>query len=118
MFSRVTITAHILVSFVIIPPYGSMVGILGLLCLCWFVCTVTEKDSGVKLCTLVGLLSRQVSSHFGELRFACSHGGGVTSGMNELYTNRTFEKISRRSSVGSGNWGRRRRVRICVLQAC
>ena len=51
-----------------IQPYGSVVGILSLLC----VCTVTdlsaaEKDSGVKLRTLVRLLSGMSFSHFGEL---------------------------------------------------
>ena len=43
--------------------------------------------------------------HFGELWLAWSHGGDITS---------------RRGSMGSRNWGRRRRVMpwICVLQAC
>ena len=50
-----------------IPPYGSTVGILSLLCVCHFVCTVTdfpaaEKDRSVKFCTCIGLLSRQVFS--------------------------------------------------------
>jgi len=52
----------------------------------FFVCTVTdfsaaEKDSGVKLCMLVRLLSAMSFSHFGELWLAGSHGGGITSGM-------------------------------------
>jgi len=50
-----------------IPPYGSTVGILSLLCVCHFVCTVTdfsaaEKDRSVKFCMHVGLLSGQVFS--------------------------------------------------------
>jgi len=54
-------------------------GIFSLLCFCLFVCTVTdfsatEKDSGMKLCTLVRLLSSTSSSHFGALWLAWSHG--------------------------------------------
>jgi len=71
-----------------IPPYGSMVGILSLLC----VCTVTDftaadKDSGVKLCMLLRLLSGISFSHFGEL---WPRGGSSRS----LYTNGTWEKIA------------------------
>jgi len=56
------------------------------LSVCLFVCTITdfsaaEKDSGVKLCTIVRLLSGMSFPHFGELRLAESHGGGITSGM-------------------------------------
>jgi len=40
-----------------------------------------KKDSGVKLCMRVQLLSGHVLSHFGELWLAWSHGGGITSGM-------------------------------------
>ena len=52
----------------------------------YFVCTVTdfsvaEKDSGVRRCTLVRLLSVMSFSYFGELRLAWSHGAGITSGM-------------------------------------
>jgi len=49
--------------------YGSMVGILRLLCLCFTVTyfSEVEKDSGVKLCMLVRLLSEMSFSHFGEL---------------------------------------------------
>jgi len=58
-----------------------------------FVCTVTdfsaaEKDSGVKFCMHVRLLSAMSFSHFGhfchfgELWLAGSHGGGITSGMS------------------------------------
>jgi len=58
----------------VIPPFGSM-GILSLLYVCFFVCTVTdfsaaEKDSGVKLRTLVQLLYGMCFSHFGELWLA------------------------------------------------
>ena len=54
--------------------------------MCHFVCTVTdfyaaEKDSGVKLCTRVRLLSGHVFAHCGELWLAGSHGGGNASGM-------------------------------------
>ena len=43
------------------------------------------KDSGVKLRTLLRLLSGQVfPSHFGELCLAWSHGGGITSGMSYI----------------------------------
>ena len=49
---------------------------------CLFVCMVTdfsaaEKDSGVKLCVLVRLLSLMSLSHFGELWLARSRGGGT-----------------------------------------
>jgi len=52
----------------------------------FFVCTVTdfsaaEKDSGVKLCMLVRLLSAMSFSHFSKLWLAGSHDGGITSGM-------------------------------------
>ena len=55
----------------------------------FFVCTVTdfsaaEKDSGVKRRMLVPLLPGQVFSHLGELWLACSHGGGITSGMSYI----------------------------------
>jgi len=67
--------------------------ILSLLCViffvCLFVCTVTdfsaaEKDSGVKLCMRVRLLSGMSFSHFGELWLAGSQGGGITSGMSYI----------------------------------
>ena len=56
-------------------------GILCLLCVCFFVCTVTdfsaaEKARGVKFCLHHGLLSGQVFSLFGELWLAGSHGCG------------------------------------------
>jgi len=55
-------------------------------CLFFYICTVTdfsaaEKDSGMKPCMRVRLLSGQVFSHFGELWLVWSHGGGITSGM-------------------------------------
>jgi len=51
-----------------------------------FVCTVTEfsaaeKHRGVKFCLRVPLLSGISFCHFGELRLAGSHSGGITSGM-------------------------------------
>jgi len=74
-----------------ISRYGSMVGILSLLCLscCHFLFvrlvtnfSAAEKARGVKFCVHVGLLSGQVFSHFGELWLARSHGsGGSTSGI-------------------------------------
>ena len=53
----------------------------GLTCFCFFLCTVTdfsaaERATGVKFCMLVGLLSGQVFSPFGEDWLAGSHGGG------------------------------------------
>ena len=61
-----------------------MVGILSLLCVCFFVCTVTdfsvaEKARGVKFCMRVGLLSGQVISPFGEHWLMGSHGGSGIS---------------------------------------
>jgi len=55
----------------------------------FFVCTVTdfsaaEKVSGVKLHMLLGLLSGQFFSNFGELWLAWGHGGGITSGMSYI----------------------------------
>jgi len=52
----------------------------------FFVCTVTdfsgaEKDSGMKFCAHVRLLSVMSFSHFGELWLARSHGSSITSGM-------------------------------------
>jgi len=69
---------------------------------CLHVCTVTdfsaaEKDSGVKLRTLVRLLSGQVFSHFGELWLVWSHGGGITSGM---YGQRTGAKWRLQARLG------------------
>ena len=58
-----------------------------ILFVCLSFCTVTdfsaaEKGRGVKFCMLVGLLSGQVFSPFGELWLAGSHGGsGISSGM-------------------------------------
>jgi len=118
----------------VIPPYCSM-GILSLLCVFWFffVCTVTdfsaaEKDSGLKLCMRVRLLSGMSFSHFGELWLPGSHGGGITSGMSYIHLPCTRAlQFAPGSSVQQGsvyirNWGRRRIVRpyggICVLQAC
>jgi len=78
------------VGLFITPLYGSIEGYL-VYCVffvCFFcVCTVTdfsatERDSGVKLCTPVRLLSAMRFSHFGDLWLAWSHGGGITSGMN------------------------------------
>ena len=52
----------------------------------FFVCMITDlsavkKDSVMKLCVLVRLLSGQFFSHFGELWLTWSHVGGITSGM-------------------------------------
>jgi len=41
---------------------------------------VAEKDSLVKLCMVVQLLSGQVFSHFGAVWLAWSHCGGITLG--------------------------------------
>ena len=54
-----------------------------------FVCTVTdfsvaEKARGVKFCTHVGLLSRQVFSPFGEDWLAGSHGATLLPGCMPL----------------------------------
>ena len=63
-------------------------GILSLLCVIFFLCTVTdfsaaEKARGVKFCMHFDLLSGQVFSPFGEDWLARSHGGGgITSHMN------------------------------------
>ena len=46
--------------------------------------SAAEKDSSVKLCMLVRLLSGQVFSHFGELWRAWNHGGGITSRMSYI----------------------------------
>jgi len=46
--------------------------------------SAAEKDSGVKLLTCVRLQSGQVFSHFGELWFAWSYGGCITSGMSYI----------------------------------
>jgi len=74
MFGRATITLGI-------GPHSSLFVFL-------FVCTVkdfsaAEKVRGVKFCMRVGLLTRQVFSPFGEDWHAGSHGGGITSGMND-----------------------------------
>jgi len=55
----------------------------------FFVCTVTnfsaaEKDSGVKLHMLVGLLSGMRFSYFVKFWLAWSHGGSITSGMSSV----------------------------------
>jgi len=61
-------------------------GILRLLFVCFF-CTYGYgfpsggKGSGMKVCTLVRLLSGMTLSHCGELGLAWSHGGGITSKM-------------------------------------
>jgi len=62
----------LLLLYTVVSPYGSIVGIYSLPCLCFFVCMVTDfsaakNDSGVKLCMLVRLQCGQVFSHFGEL---------------------------------------------------
>ena len=76
---------------------------------CFFVClfvwflfvrTVTDfsaagKDTGVKLCVLVRLLSGMSFSHFGELWLAWSHGGRITSRM------RCIETAVRQSELGA-----------------
>jgi len=127
-------------SAVFIPPYGSMgylvycVFVFCLFCLFVIVCTVrptnfsaAEKDSGVKLCTLVRLLSGMSSFHFGELWLAGSHGGAllpVCTGATRRLPARLGEQseLSAVARCGSRNWGRRRRVRpydgICILQVC
>jgi len=110
----------------VIPPYGSMVGILSLLCLSFclfFLCTITdfsaaEKARGVKFCMSVGLLSGQVFSPFGEHWLARSHeGGGLTNGMNV-----SAGSCASEHGMGIRNWRLRRCLRpyggIYVLQAC
>ena len=69
----------------------------------FFVCTVTdfsaaEKDRGVKLCTLVRLLSATSFSHFGELWLAGSHGGGISCGISYI------EIAVRQSELGAVAW--------------
>jgi len=88
----------------IIPPYGSM-GKLSLLCVCVSFCmhgyeflSGGKKDRGVKLCTLVRLLSAMRFSHFGELWLAGSHGSGVTSGMSYI------EIAVGESELGAAAW--------------
>jgi len=70
----------------------------------FFVCTVTDfsaaqKDRGVKFCTQVRLLSAMSFSHFGELRLAESHGGGITSGMY------TLANWMQATAPGEARWG-------------
>ena len=60
---------------------------------------MVEKDSGVKLCMLVRLLSAMSFSHFGELWLAWSHGGGITSGM---YVATYWMKAA---ATGEARWG-------------
>jgi len=92
---------------------------------------VEEKDSGVKLCMLVRLLSRMSFSHFGELWLAGSHGGGITS---RMYSATNWMQALAPARLGgdselgavarwdSRNWGRWRCLMpyggICILQAC
>jgi len=110
---------------------------------CLFVCTVTdfsvaEKDRGVKFCVHVGLLSRQVFSHFGgqrskikvtrdkNARLALPRSGRDKQQEDPSRDYRRVRHIIRghlrRGSVGSRSWGRRRCLRpyggSCVLQAC
>jgi len=76
--------------------------------------SAVEKDSGVKFCMCVWLLSGQVFSHFGELWLAGSHGSGITSGMSCIqiapggkmptYQSHLGNKTSWRGLVGSWNW--------------
>jgi len=47
--------------------------------------SAAEKDSGVKFCVRVRLLSGQVFSPFGELWLSWSNGGGITSGMSYIH---------------------------------
>ena len=81
----------------------------GYLVYCMFVfCMVTdfsaaEKDSAVKLRTLVRLLSIQVLSYFGELWLAWSRDTDITSGIS--YVQIARGKNSRRGSLGSRNLG-------------
>jgi len=76
-----------------IPPYCSILGVYLVYCFClFFVCLYVrlqisqwrEKDSGVKLCVLVRLLSGMSFSHFDEFWLTWSHGGGITSGMSYI----------------------------------
>ena len=110
----------------------------GYLIFCLFVCMVTdfsaaEKDSCVKSCVRVRLLSTMSFSNFGENWLAGSHGGGITSGMyaatNWIQATAVVPGQARwgfgigcRGSVGQSELGRRRCLRpygeICVLQAC
>jgi len=74
----------------IIPPYGSMVGILSLLLfvsLYGYGFLSGGKDSGVKLRVLVRLLSRMSFFHFGQLSPRARR---LFTG----YTNRTWEKFA------------------------
>jgi len=101
--------------FLFIPPWGYLVHCL------FFAYTVTdfsaaEKDSDVKLCTLVRLLSAMSFSilvNFGSR--------GVTA-VALLYRNRSGAVRIGHRGTRIRNWGRRRSVRpcgrICVLQAC
>ena len=93
---------------------------------CFVFCTVmdfsaAEKARAVKFCVLVGLLSGQVFSRFGEDWLAGSHGGGGISRAGRLRRVESVSQLSRRS-LGIEIWGQRRYVRpyggVCVLQAC
>ena len=86
-----------------IRQYGGVFSLLCVFCL-FFVCTVTdfsaaERDSGVKHCTPVRLLSAMRFSHFGDLWLAWSHGGGITSGMNAA------GHWSQAAAPGENSWG-------------
>ena len=61
--------------FVIVPFYTYSYGFL----------SGGKKDSGVKLCVLVRLLSAMSFSHFGEIWLAGTHGGGISSGMSCIH---------------------------------
>jgi len=50
LYYAATFKSHVLtVVIFIISPYGSMVGILSLLCICLFVCTVTDFSAAEKI---------------------------------------------------------------------
>jgi len=126
--------------FVILPPYGSIVGILRLLYVCFYCLYSNRFLSGVKLCMLVLLLSSGMSlSHFGELWLTWSHGGSITSGMRygrkiperSLGSPKLLVRLLSKSHPGKNisceaRWAVRiegaHRIRpyggICILQAC
>jgi len=83
--------------------------------------SVAEKDSGVKLCMLVQLVSGQVFSHFGKIWLAWSYGGGITSGMSyiEITVGKSKLGTMARWAAGIGGACRVRPYdRVCILQAC
>jgi len=113
----------LVVMLVIIPPYGSMVGVFSLLCLFLYgygflsdgkrqgretlhACSTTIWTGFLPFWWTLARVESRRRHYFQDVRIdALAPCGG-----------------SRRGSVGSRNWGWQRRVRpygrICVLQAC